>query len=83
MTVQHLSTYRVERMTSSHAVHAISQQLSALPGVRDIHVALDRAEVTVLGDHPLPRETVAAAITAAGYTLASRDGPGPSGHRTA
>jgi copper chaperone CopZ len=57
VTVQHLSTYRVERMTGPHAVRAISEQLSALSGVRDVHIALDRGEVTVLSDHPLSQES--------------------------
>jgi copper chaperone CopZ len=73
--VQHLSTYPLECMTSSKAIRAINQQLTALPGVRDVHIALDRGEVSVLGDHPLPHQTVAAAITAAGYAIAPSDSP--------
>lgn len=78
MTVQHLSTYRVEGMFSSQAVRAIRQQLSAVPGVRNVHIAVTRGEVTVLSDRPLPRETIAAAIDLAGYTLAA---PHPDGLR--
>jgi copper chaperone CopZ len=77
MTVQHLSTYRVERMTSPHAGRAISEQLRALSGVRDVHITLDRGEVTVLSDHPLSQEVVATAFNTAGYTIAPRDGPDP------
>jgi copper chaperone len=78
VTVQHLSTYRVEGMSSSQAVRAISQQLSAVPGVRDIHIAITRGEVTVLSDRPLPQEAIAAAIDLAGYALAA---PHPDGLR--
>jgi hypothetical protein len=76
VTVQHLSTFRVEGMSGPRAGHAVRDRLSALSGVRDVHVALDRREVTVLSDRPLPPRAVAAAIGLAGSTLALPDGPG-------
>jgi copper chaperone CopZ len=56
-------------------MRAISQQLSALAGVRDVHILLDRAEVTVLSDHPLTSGTIASVIARAGYAINPRGGP--------
>jgi copper chaperone CopZ len=59
-------TYRVNGMTCEHCVRAVTEELSALSGVRSVNVTLapqDPSEVTVTSD--------AAAIDEAGYALES------------
>lgn len=67
-------TYRVNGMTCEHCVRAVTEELSALSGVRSVNVTLapqDPSEVTVTSDAELERATVAAAIDEAGYALES------------
>lgn len=65
------NTYRVEGMTCSHCVHAVSQEIGAVPGVREVTVDLATGEVTVTGDREMSHEEISAAVDEAGYRLAS------------
>jgi copper chaperone CopZ len=65
------TVYRVEGMTCSHCVTAVTQEISALAGVRDVSVDLPTGQVTVTSDRPLPETELAAAVDEAGYSLAS------------
>ena len=56
------ATYRVTGMTCAHCVRAVSGELKALDGVRDVtvdHVPGDASAVTVTSDGPLARQAVA------------------------
>ncbi len=67
------TTYRVDGMTCAHCVQSVTDELSALPGVKDVSVELNAgqtSEVTVVSDDPLDTESVRAAIDEAGYSLA-------------
>jgi membrane protease YdiL (CAAX protease family) len=59
-------------------VNAVTQQLSALSGVRDVRIGANRDEVTILSDGRLPQEAVGAAIDRAGCAL-DRHHPTPEG----
>jgi copper chaperone CopZ len=63
-------TYTVAGMTCGHCAAAVTAELSKLPGVVDVVVALDGGRVTVRADRPLAAETVRSAIDEAGYELA-------------
>lgn len=65
-------TYAVTGMTCQHCVRAVTDELAALPGVRDVRVDLSAGTATVTSDAPLPEEAVRAAVDEAGYEL----GPG-------
>ena len=65
------STYRVEGMTCQHCVGAVSGAIGAIPGVTEVRVDLDTAEVTVTSASPLDDADVAAAVDEAGYEVAS------------
>jgi copper chaperone len=65
------TVYRVEGMTCSHCVTAVTQEISALAGVREVSVDLPTGQVTVTSDRPLPETELAAAVDEAGYSLAS------------
>ena len=63
------STYQVSGMTCQHCVAAVTEEVSALPGVTGVRVDLERGEVAVSSSAELDRAAVAAAVDEAGYTL--------------
>jgi copper chaperone CopZ len=63
------SRYHVGGMTCGHCVMAVTRELNAVPGVREVSVSLAAGDVTVVHDQPLDRDQVAAAIYEAGYQL--------------
>ncbi len=56
-------------MTCEHCVRAVTEEVSAIPGVSEVAVDLATGAVTVTGDTPT-RERMAAAVDEAGYALA-------------
>ena len=68
-------TFAVTGMTCEHCVHAVTEELSAVPGVSAVEVDLDAggtSTVTVTSASPVDDATVSAALDEAGeYRLAS------------
>lgn len=67
------SNYLVQGMTCNHCVSSVTEELSALPGVRDVRVDLNAggaSKVTVRSESPLSQDAVASAVDEAGYSLA-------------
>jgi copper chaperone CopZ len=66
-------TYQVIGMTCEHCARAVTEELTAVPGVSAVNVALvpgGESAVTVTSAAPLPAETVAGALDeAGGYRL--------------
>ena len=71
MTTPTTTVYRVSGMTCGHCVSAVTSEVRAIDGVRDVSVDLATGDVTVSSDRPLDRAAVAAAVDEAGYQLAS------------
>ena len=65
------STYTVTGMTCSHCVQAVTEELTALPGVSDVRIDLSAGAVTVTSEEPLADDAVRAAVDEAGYELAN------------
>jgi copper ion binding protein len=63
------TTYTVKGMTCGHCVNAVSTEVGALPGVREVGVDLATGGVTVTSDRPLDVEAVRGAVEEAGYEL--------------
>jgi copper chaperone len=64
--------YTVTGMTCGHCVAAVTEELTALPGVQDIHVALvpgGESTVSVTSEAPLTGAAVRAAVDEAGYEV--------------
>ncbi|PWR09749.1 copper-transporting ATPase [Micromonospora acroterricola] len=61
--------YAISGMTCEHCVRAVTDELSALPGVHQVQVDLATATATVTSAAPLPEESVRAAVDEAGYAL--------------
>ncbi|NES30634.1 copper-transporting ATPase [Micromonospora terminaliae] len=66
-----VQTYTVTGMTCEHCVRAVTEELSALPGVEEVRIDLGAGTATVTSAAPLPIESVRAAVDEAGYELAS------------
>lgn len=66
------TTYAVTGMTCSHCVTAVTEELQAVPGVREVEVDLTEggtSQVRVVSDAPLDEQSVRVAVDEAGYTL--------------
>ena len=66
---EHTSTWQVQGMTCGHCVASVTEELTELPGVDSVDVALESGRVTVTSSTELRREDVEAAVTEAGYAL--------------
>jgi copper chaperone len=66
------TAYTVTGMTCGHCVSAVTEELTALPGVRDVHTELvpgGESTVTVTSDAPLTETAVREAVDEAGYEV--------------
>jgi copper chaperone len=63
------SAYTVSGMTCGHCISAVTEELTRLPGVREVRVELSTGAVTVVSDGPLPPDEVRTAVDEAGYEL--------------
>nr|WP_262384573.1 heavy metal-associated domain-containing protein [Actinoplanes teichomyceticus] len=61
--------YQIAGMTCGGCAGRVSRQLTDLPGVRDVSVDVASGAVTVTSTERLDDDSVAAAVTAAGYQL--------------
>jgi copper chaperone CopZ len=68
------TTYQITGMTCGHCVNAVTQELSALPGVHSVEVDLGTGTAKVTSDAVLPLDEVRHAVDEAGYELAGVDG---------
>jgi copper chaperone CopZ len=63
------TVWTVQGMTCAHCVAAVSEEVSAIPGVSDVAVDLASGLVTVTAEPAPSAEAVAAAVDEAGYSL--------------
>jgi copper chaperone len=66
----HTASYLVTGMTCQHCVHAVTEEVSAVPGVDDVSVDLDSGQLTVVSKDEVPFATIASAVDEAGYAVA-------------
>lgn len=59
--------FHVPDISCAHCVNAITQEVSALPGVANVDVKLDDKTITVEHDAQVDAATIVAAINEAGY----------------
>jgi copper chaperone len=64
------ATYTVTGMTCSHCVKAVTEEVTALPGVTDVQVDLESGALTITSEAPVESTAVRAAVDEAGYALA-------------
>ncbi|MGH3795665.1 MAG: heavy-metal-associated domain-containing protein [Pseudonocardiaceae bacterium] len=65
-----ISEYSVTGMTCRHCVAAITEEVSAIPGVTEVRVDLAAGRVSITSGVRLDDATVRAAIDEAGYEVA-------------
>jgi copper ion binding protein len=63
------SVYTVTGMTCQHCVSSVTEEITEIPGVQNVDVALDTGQVTVTSDEPIADDDVRAAVSEAGYEL--------------
>ena len=66
------TTYIVRGMTCGHCVNAVTEEISAIPGVSEVSIELVEggdSAVIVASDAELELEAVRAAVDEAGYEL--------------
>ena len=66
----HTTSYLVTGMTCQHCVHAVTEEVSAVPGVDDVSVDLDSGQLTVISNDEVPFAAIASAVDEAGYAVA-------------
>jgi copper chaperone CopZ len=66
------ASYTVVGMTCGHCVTAVTEEVSALPGVTAVDVDLAGGGLTVTSDAPVEDSAVRAAVEEAGYEVAGR-----------
>lgn len=59
--------FQVPEVSCQHCVNAITKEVSAIPGVQRVQVALDEKTVTVEHSEQVQTATIIAAINEAGY----------------
>lgn len=69
------TTFSVDGMTCGNCVRHVTEELTAIPGVRDVSVDLHAggsSPVTVVHDEPLSDDAVREAVEEAGYAVTPR-----------
>lgn len=66
------AVYRVTGMTCGHCEGAVTEEISALDGVRSVEAVAATGLVTVASAAPLEEAAVRAAVEEAGYELTGR-----------
>jgi copper chaperone CopZ len=61
--------HTINGMTCGHCALSVTEEVSDIPGVREVDVDLDTGRMTVVGD--VPDAAIATAVEEAGYELAS------------
>lgn len=64
--------YVVAGMNGEHCTQAVTEEVLAVPGVREVTVRLDGGAMAVTSEAPLDFDVLSAAVSEAGYTLGSR-----------
>ncbi|GAB3226912.1 heavy-metal-associated domain-containing protein [Glycomyces halotolerans] len=63
------TTYLVKGMTCGHCASAVTEEVSGLPGVENVDVAVETGKVTVTSADALATDAVRDAVDEAGYEL--------------
>ena len=64
------ATYTVVGMTCGHCVDAVTEEVSAVPGVTTVDVDLASGGLSVTSAEPVDDDAVRAAVEEAGYQVA-------------
>jgi copper ion binding protein len=65
------NSYIVEGMTCQHCAASVSEEISEIDGVTGVTVDVASGKVVVTSDAALERDSIAGAVSEAGYRLVS------------
>jgi len=67
-----IANYTVSGMTCHHCAHAITEEVSAVPGVTAVDVSLETGAIAVTSDEPIDFDRLVEAVSEAGdqYSIA-------------
>ena len=67
-----ITSYTVSGMTCNHCVHAIKEEVSAVPGVTGVELTLEDAKLNVSSESPVDFDRIVEAVYEAGeqYSVA-------------
>lgn len=64
-----MSTIKIKGMSCQHCVSSVTKTLSAIAGIRDVKVSLEKGEATFTESSPVSKETIKDAITKIGFEV--------------
>jgi len=64
-----MSTIKIKGMSCQHCVSSVTTALSAIAGISDVKVSLEKGEATFTERSPVPKETIKDAITKIGFEV--------------
>ncbi|QGN34574.1 heavy-metal-associated domain-containing protein [Microlunatus sp. Gsoil 973] len=65
-----INNYNVAGMHCEHCVHAVTEEVSAIPGVQQVDVQLEKGSLAVTSETPIDLSLIEAAVDeAGGYTV--------------
>jgi len=62
-------TIKVKGMSCQHCVMSVTKALSAIEGITDVQVSLEKGEATFNEKSPVPDQTIKDAITKIGFEV--------------
>lgn len=62
-------TIKVKGMSCQHCVMSVTKALSAIEGITDVQVSLEKGEATFNENSPVPDQTIKDAITKIGFEV--------------
>jgi copper chaperone CopZ len=67
-----ITSYTVTGMTCNHCVHAVKEEVSAIPGVTGVDLALEGGKLDIASDSPVDFDRIVEAVAEAGdqYSVA-------------
>lgn len=67
-----IATYAVTGMTCNHCVHAIKEEVAAVPGVTGVELSLEDAKLSISSEAPVDFDRIVEAVYEAGenYSVA-------------
>lgn len=66
-----MPTIKVKGMSCQHCVASVTKALSAIKGVSDVKVSLEKGEATFNENSPVPQQAIKEAITKIGFEVVS------------
>ena len=64
-----MPTIKIKGMSCQHCVSSVTKALSAIAGISDVKVSLEKGEATFTESSPVSKETIKDSITKIGFEV--------------